>query len=34
MKYKNLSENSEFEGLWVAGKCFDGTLTYKNGDIF
>jgi hypothetical protein len=34
MTYTNSSEKSEFEGFWLAGKYFDGTLTYKNGDSF
>ena len=34
MTYKNLSDYSKFDGLWIAGKCFDGTLIYKNGDSF
>jgi hypothetical protein len=34
MTYNDSSENSKFDGLWVAGNLFDGTLIYKNGDSF
>jgi hypothetical protein len=32
--YNDSSEKSKFDGLWVAGRFFDGTLIYKNGDSF
>jgi hypothetical protein len=34
INYKNSCDFSKFEGHFVAGKLFDGTLIYKNGDIF
>jgi hypothetical protein len=34
MIYKNSIDYLIFEGHWVAGKLFDGTLIYKNGDSF
>jgi len=34
MTYNNSSDQSKFDGHWVAGKLFDGTLIYKNGDCF
>lgn len=34
MTYKVSGEYSKFDGHWIAGKFFDGTLVYKNGDSF
>jgi hypothetical protein len=34
MTFKNSSEKSKLIGHWVAGKPFDGTLIYNNGDSF
>jgi hypothetical protein len=34
MTYKNSHEYSKFHGHWVAGKLYEGTLIYKNGDSF
>ncbi len=34
MTYKKSHDHSKFDGYWTAGKLFDGTLIYKNGDSF
>jgi hypothetical protein len=34
MTFKNSSDLSKFDGHFVGGKLFDGTLIYKNGDSF
>ena len=32
MTYKDSRDYSKFDGHWIAGKFYDGTLIYKNGD--
>jgi hypothetical protein len=32
MDFNNTSDNIFFDGDWIAGKIFNGTLLYKNGD--
>ena len=34
MTFTNSSDYSYFDGDWIAGKIFNGTLRYKNGDSF
>jgi hypothetical protein len=34
MSFTNSSDYSSFDGDWIAGKIFNGTLNYKNGDSF
>lgn len=34
MTFKNSPEYSQFNGNWIDGKFFYGTLIYRNGDFF
>jgi hypothetical protein len=34
MAYKNSHDYNKFVGNWIAGNEFNGTLMYKNGDLF
>jgi len=34
MTYKVSGEYSKFDGHWIAGKFYNGTLVYKNKDSF
>jgi hypothetical protein len=34
MTFQNSEFYSSFDGHWLAGKFYDGTLIYKNGDSF
>jgi hypothetical protein len=34
MAFQNSDYYKKFDGHWFAGKFYDGTLIYKNGDSF
>lgn len=34
MHYRNSDDYYGFDGHWIGGKFYDGTLVYKNGDSF
>ena len=34
MIYNKTSSYSQFDGYWIEGNFYDGTLIYKNGDSF